>query len=422
VMAWFDELDEQTQRQWRSRLEKGRIELSASVEQTLAEGVAEEEWLDEDDEEEGGGYVEEGQSGEVRRATAVIPPRLSLQTKPMYTVAASQVSGSVPAAGQPRSPVVQSGNTQGGTHEQPSVQEKQQGGMFSRLAQRVTMSLAAITLPFQAHTAAAPTQSPVPPAAQETYIPIPGLLASPNLGMQTVTTVRVEHSETTTTTTIIDASAMHHPLPAPALPPIPQLPRNATTTAQEEGKARPAGYPTKVHLEAAPKGTSLHGVGGQSESSQGGTGSYPPHDSTEPLALSNTFSIPRSEPTLELPVVDERQTAPAEAAPGSEAIYEKTTSGRLPSVRAPESGAALAGRQPLFGSGSFDAGQGDVAIACSQITAASVVTVMLASDPGPVVVQYISLQPGLGFTVHLSAPTKVKTSFNYAVLQPEEEA
>ena len=190
-MAWFDELDEQTQHQWRSRLEKGRIELSASVEQTLAEGVAEEEWLDEDDEEEGGGYVEEGQSGEVRRATAVIPPRLSLQTKPMYTVAASQVSGSVPAAGQPRSPVVQSGNTQGGTHEQPSIQEKQQGGMFSRLAQRVTMSLAAITLPFQAHTAAAPTQSPVPPAAQETYIPIPGLLASPNLGMQTVTTVRV---------------------------------------------------------------------------------------------------------------------------------------------------------------------------------------------------------------------------------------
>ena len=416
-MAWFDELDEQTQRQWRSRLEKGRIELSASVEQTLAEG-AEEEWLDEDDEEEGGGHVGDGQSGEVRRATAVIPPRLSLQTKPMYTVA-SQVSGSVPAAGQPQAAVVQTGDTQG----RPPAQEKQQGGVFSRLAQRVTMSLAAITLPFQGHAAGGQSaQPPVPPTAQETYIPMPGLLASPNLSMQTVTTVRVEHSETTTTTTIIDASAMHQPLPAPVLPPIPQLPRNATATAQEEGKARPAGYPTKVHLEAAPKGTSLHGVGGQSENRQKGAGSYPPHDSTEPLALSNTFSIPRSEPTFELPVVDERQAAPAEAAPGSEAIYEKTTSGRLPSVRTLERGAALASWQPLFGSGCFDAGQGDAAIACSQITTASVVTVMLASDPGPVVVQYISLQPGIGFTVHLSAPTKVKTSFNYAVLQPGGEA
>jgi hypothetical protein len=417
-MAWFDELDEQTQRQWRSRLEKGRIELSASVEQTLAEGVAEEEWLDGDDEEEGGGQVGDGQRGEERRATAVIPPRLSLQTKPMYTVA-SQVSGAVPAADQSQVPAVQTG----GMQERPPAQEKQQGGVFSRLAQRVTMSLAAITLPFQGHAPAAPSaQSPAPPAAQETCIPMPGLLASPNLSMQTVTTVRVEHSETTTTTTIIDASAMHHPLPAPVLPPIPQLPRNATATAQEEGKARPAGYPTKVHLEAAPKGTSLHGVGGQSENRQKGAGSYPPHDSTEPLALSNTFSIPRSEPTFELPVVDERQAAPAEAAPGSEAIYEKTTSGRLPSVRTLERGAALASWQPLFGSGCFDAGQGDAAIACSQITAASVVTVMLASDPGPVVVQYISLQPGIGFTVHLSAPTKVKTSFNYAVLQPGGEA
>lgn len=412
-MALFDELDEQTQRQWRSRLEKGRIELSASVKQTLAEGVAAEEWLDE---EEGEGQVGDGQSGEVRRATAVIPPRLSLQTKPMYTVA-SQVSDAVPAADQSQGPAVQTGETQ----QRPPAQEKQQGGVFSRLAQRVTMSLAAITLPFQGHTSAAPSaQSSEPPDAQETCIPMPGLLASPNLSMQTVMTVRVEHSETTTTTTIIDASSMHHPLPA--LPPVPQLPRNATATAQEEGKARPAGYPTKVHLEAAPKGTSLHGVGGQSENRQKGAGSYPPHDSTEPIALSNTFSISRGEPTLELPVVDERQTGPTEAAPGSEAIYEKTTSGRLPSVRAQGDGAALANRQPIFGSGSFEAGQGDVAIACSQITAASVVMVMLASDPGPVVVQYISLQPGIGFTVHLSAPTKVKTSFNYAVLQPEGEA
>lgn len=424
VVAWFDELDEQTQRQWRSRLEKGRLDLSASVEQTLAEGLAEEEWLDEGD-EEGGGHVVDGSVGEVRRGTVVIPPRLSLQTKPMYTVA----SASAPASGQAPGlvPAVQPGAVQ-----QPS-QEKQHTGVFSRLAQRVTMSLAAITLPFQGQ---APVAPPSTPPTQETYIPMPGLLARPNLGMQTVTTVRVERSETTTTTTIIDASSMHSPLPAPALPqaspasPVPQLPQ-ARQMEQEEGKARLAGYATKVHLEAAPKSTPPPGVGGERvrehESGQDGERSYAPHGSTEPLALRNTFpSVPRSgPPTLELPTVvatpsvDGRQSSAGKAAPGGEAVYEMTTSGRLASVRVPEGSEIAAIPRPYFGSGSFEAGQGDIAIASPQITGASVVTVMLASDPGPVVVQYVSLQPGTGFTVHLSAPTKVKTLFNYVVLQPE---
>jgi hypothetical protein len=103
-----------------------------------------------------------------------------------------------------------------------------------------------------------------------------------------------------------------------------------------------------------------------------------------------------------------------------------TTSGRLPLVRVPDRQdseiAPVTLPHPIFGAGSFDAGQGDAAIACPQITAASVVAVMLASDPGPVVVQYISLRPATGFTVHLSAPTKVKTLFNYVVLQPEGNA
>lgn len=422
MMAWFDEMDEQTQRQWRSRLEKGRIDLSASVEQTLAEGAAQEEWLDEDGEGEGGRDVVDGSAGEMRRGTTVIPPRLSLQTKPMYTVAASPVSAPAPAralAPVP-APPVQTENTQG---QQP-VQEKQHSGVFSRLAQRVTMSLAAITLPFQGQSPTEPQQLPL---AQETHIPMPGLLASPNMGMQTVTTVRVERSETTTTTTIIDASALHSPLPTSAFPPVPQLPQ-ASAGAQEEGKARPAGYPTKVHLEAAPKGTSQHGIGAGTRSGQEDeAGNYPPHDSTEPLALRKAFPpVPRSAPpTLELPTVTvDRQ--PEGAVPIGEAVYEMTTSGRLPSVRIPdrqESESTPARQpQPRFGSGSFEAGQGDVAVASSQITAASVVMVMLASDPGPVVVQYISLLPGVGFTVHLSAPTKMRTLFNYVVLQPEEEA
>ena len=73
----------------------------------------------------------------------------------------------------------------------------------------------------------------------------------------------------------------------------------------------------------------------------------------------------------------------------------------------------------LFGSDVFKRGQSDVMIDNNHITRSSVIVVMLTSDPGPVVVQYVSLQPQVGFTVHLSAPTERETSFNYAILMEE---
>lgn len=54
---------------------------------------------------------------------------------------------------------------------------------------------------------------------------------------------------------------------------------------------------------------------------------------------------------------------------------------------------------------------------CPVVSEASVVLVTLTGDPGPVVVQYVSLQPGRGFTVHLSAPAQRETPFHYAVLE-----
>jgi hypothetical protein len=73
--------------------------------------------------------------------------------------------------------------------------------------------------------------------------------------------------------------------------------------------------------------------------------------------------------------------------------------------------------QPILsGSGKFEESQPDAAILNAHVTASSVVFVTLTSDPGPVVVQYISLQPEHGFTVHLTAPTKNVTLFNYAIL------
>jgi hypothetical protein len=73
----------------------------------------------------------------------------------------------------------------------------------------------------------------------------------------------------------------------------------------------------------------------------------------------------------------------------------------------------------LSGQGTFVSGQSDVTIANSQVTERSVVLVTLTSNPGPVVVQYVSLQPGIGCTVHLTAPCQMKTTFNYLVLPGE---
>ena len=68
------------------------------------------------------------------------------------------------------------------------------------------------------------------------------------------------------------------------------------------------------------------------------------------------------------------------------------------------------------GTGMLECGQRDVTISNPSVTASSVVLVMLTANPGPVVVQYVSLQPRKGFTVHLTAPTTIGVPFNYVVL------
>jgi hypothetical protein len=73
-------------------------------------------------------------------------------------------------------------------------------------------------------------------------------------------------------------------------------------------------------------------------------------------------------------------------------------------------------RASLTGVGAFERGQCDLAVENTHVTAASVVLAVLTGDPGPVVVQYVSLQPGIGFTVHLSAPAQNPTPFNYVIL------
>jgi hypothetical protein len=76
-------------------------------------------------------------------------------------------------------------------------------------------------------------------------------------------------------------------------------------------------------------------------------------------------------------------------------------------------------RGALSGSGVFKRGQQEVKVANTYVSPTSVAVVTLVGDPGPVVVKYVSLQPQVGFTVHLSAPAEAKTAFNYVVLMGE---
>lgn len=101
-------------------------------------------------------------------------------------------------------------------------------------------------------------------------------------------------------------------------------------------------------------------------------------------------------------------------------VYKTITNPNLPVVEQPEQSVASPvipeTRTRLSGTGTFEQGQCDLAVANTHVTASSVVVVALTGDPGPVVVHYFSLQPGVGFTVHLSAPAKNATPFNYALL------
>jgi hypothetical protein len=91
----------------------------------------------------------------------------------------------------------------------------------------------------------------------------------------------------------------------------------------------------------------------------------------------------------------------------------------LPMVEESQRDAHNVGLMAFFGSGTIESGQSDITVADSHTTSMCVVNVTLTSNPGPVVVQYISLQPHAGFTMHLTAPAAASTAFNYVILRGE---
>jgi hypothetical protein len=156
--------------------------------------------------------------------------------------------------------------------------------------------------------------------------------------------------------------------PMPALHPLlsrTPLPEELSPSLQQRQQL--AGRTTKVRLQAVPK--------------------------SEPLLN----PVERNIPLHEVPTFPQLSIVKNE----NEDVYEAVDSSPL---------------EKVTGSGVFESGQGEVVIMNSCITLASVVVVTLTGDPGPVVMQFVTLRPAVGFTVHLSSSAKNRTPFNYVIL------
>jgi hypothetical protein len=142
-----------------------------------------------------------------------------------------------------------------------------------------------------------------------------------------------------------------------------------------------------------------------------------PRSTEGPGPTQNKHRTPRRTTKVRLQVVPKPEAIEKPVMTGVQS-YEVTTNPSMPAVdrlagpvdpRSHEVGTEMSG------SGQFEKGQSEIMVVNAHITASSVVIVVLTADPGPVVVQYVTLHPQVGFTVHLSAATRKAASFNYRI-------
>ena len=196
--------------------------------------------------------------------------------------------------------------------------------------------------------------------------PQPGpMLIRPRLSLQSkqLPAVRLVSGEAAKTGAV-DALPVAHPMEMP--PPV-------------QKKKRLAGRNTKVHLQAVPK-------------------------QEKKVVKKSPAESPKNELAADV------------EAPAVMALKEGVTEVPV-AVKAIKDSVPV--REKLAGSGRFLQGHAEITVENAHVTPASVVMVTLLGDPGPVVVQYYTLLPGFGFTVHLSSPAKIDTPFNYVILLGE---
>jgi len=370
-MAFQGEQSAQTRRnKWRSRENRERQKLSASVEAALADPISQEEIGDQDI------------SMEIGDNASLIPPRLSMQSRPMPAIRPGGFVEDVT--------LVNSADPVNESAERKPASAMQNGNRLVRFAQRLTSSLAVFGATMTGQHENLP---PLPPPSSEEY---------QQLSRQRDISLLPLAADTSTNVSSMPEISSEH-----ADKPLVKILSNIKTT-QPEGQGqrqRLAGRTTKIHLETAPVPSAPRSI------EQGTSASLhekvSEKNSIDVLAVDDVLKREAGSTSTHMPAVNVLQQEVSTASTHLRAA--DMFDGRVDS----------AARGSLAGSGVFENGQRDVVIANRRITPSSVVLVMLIANPGPVVVQYVSLQPQVGFTVHLTAPVMAKTPFNYVVLLGE---
>ncbi len=408
-MVLHESQNEQTVQNWFSRSAQERRDLSASVEETLvAPGRGQLRWSEETDQQSPSPTPGE---------KSLFPPRLSLQSMPLPAV---RSGGFVENAVRSR--------PAGSPDEEDELSSGSQNtNVLARFAQRLTSSFAALGTSKHGERVAPPPAPPLP-AQEEPSSSHARLLASPSQPLPVHAQYNTDALTSVKRSADPVSKAGAEGTTNPSLPA--QEPARGTSVVQS--KQRLAGRATKIRLETAPipaTPVSIVRQIGPTEAErvqEVHTDAMPfagkQHDQIAAQGHGSTLS----------PGHGEDEAADVYLA----GTLASSTSTSLPVVGTPRKGETdvkppqppqdeltgeIAGfaRGTLSGSGVFEVGQGDVTIANEHISASSVVLVTLTAKPGPVVVQYVSLQPRVGFTVHLSAPARLRAPFNYIVLLGE---
>ncbi|HET8910556.1 MAG TPA: hypothetical protein VFN23_03780 [Ktedonobacteraceae bacterium] len=426
-MALFDDLDKQTWRE-HSRLARERSDLSASVEEALAdETLPGNEWWDVED-LDNPGKLPENMPAEAS-GSAVIPPRISLQSRPIEAVSpgspfmemANRQSAEIAGGGE--GPATASG--QAPSELRGAVEQSEH--VLLRLAHRITTSLASFGSVLQ--PSALVPQIEEAPAARNT------------ISKSSETSL----SEPPTASSQVDGIVTMKMYPSP--PKTPVVVESRPLPAIPARPSRPAGRlgrTTKVHLKVAPKSDKIVEMRRPQLFEKAANAQPQPveppvaRDQSQPASTAGSESEPlvgMLDTSGYIPAVKSTETPTMATTPETlaQASADLPTRGITPELQAPPAGAETSSRTTgteipaiapqtsgmLFGSGQFEGGQADAVVSNAATQTNSVVVVTLAGDPGPVVVQYCSLQAGVGFTVHLSASAKRRTPFNYALLGPQ---
>ncbi|MBO0777481.1 MAG: hypothetical protein J2P37_01525 [Ktedonobacteraceae bacterium] len=393
-MALPEEHNEQDQSLWHSRFARERQDFSASVEATMH---------DEQDQEEDEAREEHATA----QGKSLIPPRLSLQSRPMPVIRLDD-----PDDRSTRKLKVPE------TVELPATPSQQTRGFLARFARRLTSSLAILG------TGTHPFPTLPPPSSDESQLLSRQRdevsLLPPDIPLET------NDQAANSPSAEIPASEQQPENTPLATPPEPAEPQKPAERSNQQApsplvvgsppvapmrlgrhRQRLAGRTTKVHLQTAPVPAVPRPVTPRVSALDVAANAKEKEDGQRTtLSAIPTVTIPQQVETIGTHEASPAQDVPAAPSSANEAIRPL----ELPAQAAPF----------LTGSGVFNVGQREVTIPNDHVSSSSLVLVTLTANPGPIVVQYVSLLPQSGFTVHLTAPAEARATFNYAILTGEQ--